>query len=430
MDVDRSAVARLEQGLAAPVRGRVDAAVERLVAAKQGGGRVVVVTGSGPNVHEGVTTLIAELMRLGVVDGVTTSSAVVAHEMGGVLDKVKRVDAAALGLPSAALRSRSLPRGGPFELSLLPDGILSEIAGEMAIDKGLLAALEAAPGEVIIKAAGNLGYPMGLYLERLAAELVPLARQRGLSLEQVVGAGADPRTMIGVGARQGLPVLVTIPQLVGGGTVGLAIGDSLSITERAERIAAMLEGADVIVESAVALTQEVHDGPFETYTGHGLWAAWQGHPTFSLQGKTLVRIDLDPALEQVWHSERHESAVQAAIDKGLPKTKLFKVPFRMEMSGFARLEGSLPVVGDIGVIWPILAVRVTERLGVSLEFLSHPQQTPQGQAMREWIVDAIRPVSRKHVLAGLQLHEQPRLHAAPGVLARGERENVSDGGRR
>ena len=23
------------------------------------------------------------------------------------------------------------------------------------------------------------------------------------------------------------------------------------------------------------LTQEIHDGPFETYTGHGLWAAWQ-----------------------------------------------------------------------------------------------------------------------------------------------------------
>jgi hypothetical protein len=72
MEVDRSAVAKLEEGLSAPVRGRVEAAVERIVAAKKRAGRVVVVTGSGPNVHEGVTTLIAELMRLGVVDGVTT----------------------------------------------------------------------------------------------------------------------------------------------------------------------------------------------------------------------------------------------------------------------------------------------------------------------------------------------------------------------
>jgi len=407
MDVDRSAVAKLEEGLGALVRGRVEAAVERIVAAKQRGGRVVVVTGSGPNVHEGVTTLIAELMRQGVVDGVTTSSAVVAHEMGGVLDRVKRVDAAALGASGAMPRAAWLPRGGPFELSLLPDEVLSEIAGEMEIDEALLAALRAARGDVIIKAAGNLGYPMGLYLERLSAELVPLAREKGMPLEEVIGAGADPRTMIGVGARKGLPVLVTIPQLVGGGSVGLAIGDSLSITERAERIAAMLGGADVIIESAVALTQEVHDGPFETHTGHGLWAAWQGRPTFSLQGKTLVRIDLDPALEQVWQAERQASAVQEAIDKGLPKTKLFNVPFRMEMSGFARLEGSLPVVGDIGVIWPILALRVTERLGVSLGFVSYPQQTPQGKAMREWIVDAIRPVSRKQVLAGLQGGDTP-----------------------
>ena len=407
MDVDRSAVAKLEEGLSAPVRGRVEAAVERIVAAKKRGGRVVVVTGSGPNVHEGVTTLIAELMRLGVVDGVTTSSAVVAHEMGGVLDKVKRVDAAALGASGAMPRAAWLPRGGSFELSLLPDEVLSEIAGEMPIDERLLTALRDARGDVIIKAAGNLGYPMGLYLERLSAELVPLAREKGMPLEELIGAGADPRTMIGIGARKGLPVLVTIPQLVGGGSVGLAIGDSLSITERAERVAAMLGGADVIIESAVALTQEVHDGPFETHTGHGLWAAWQGRPSFSLQGKTLVRIDLDPALEQVWQAERQSSAVQEAIDKGLPKTKLFNVPFRMEMSGFARLEGSLPVVGDIGVIWPILALRITERLGVSLGFLSYPQQTPQGQAMREWIVDAVRPASRKHVLAGLEGGDTP-----------------------
>ena len=62
---------------------RIDESVQRIVTAKEKGGKVVVVTGSGPNIHEGVTTLIAELMRVGIVDGVTTSSAVVSHEMGG-----------------------------------------------------------------------------------------------------------------------------------------------------------------------------------------------------------------------------------------------------------------------------------------------------------------------------------------------------------
>ena len=60
----------------------IDEAVTRIVAAKRKGGKVIVATGSGPNLHEGVTTLIAELMSKGLIDGVTTSSAVIAHEMG------------------------------------------------------------------------------------------------------------------------------------------------------------------------------------------------------------------------------------------------------------------------------------------------------------------------------------------------------------
>ena len=33
----------------------------------------------------------------------------------------------------------------------------------------------------------------------------------------------------------------------------------------------IVEKADAVIESAVALTQEIHDGPFECYTGHGIW---------------------------------------------------------------------------------------------------------------------------------------------------------------
>ena len=79
------------QSLPEKSRVNLDTAVARVVDAKQRGGKVMLVIGSGPNLHEGVTTLIAELMVKDIVDSVTTSSAVIAHEMGGTLDRVKRV---------------------------------------------------------------------------------------------------------------------------------------------------------------------------------------------------------------------------------------------------------------------------------------------------------------------------------------------------
>jgi hypothetical protein len=395
--IDTETLKAIERELDASTLARVEQVADKVVAAKKCGGKVVVVTGSGPNIHEGVTTLLAELMRVGLVDGVTTSSAVVAHEMGGTLDKVKRCAGAGVGVPAELL-----PLGGEFELTLMDDETLREIEETLPLDEQLLARLQAAPGKTIIKAAGNLGYPMGLWLEQLAREILTLAHSHGASFEEVAGLGSDPRTMIGVAAQKGLPVLVTIPQLIGGGMVGLGIGDSLTLTERATRLARMLSAADVIIESGVVLTQEVHDGPFETHTGHGLWSAWQGHFNYSLAGKSLIRIDLDPALERVWQIEREGGAVQSAIADGLPKTKTFKVPFRMEMSGFARHEGSLAIIGDLGAVWPLIASHVAQRLGIQLEFMSYPQQTEAGRAMREGIVNDVRPFSRRRMLAALR----------------------------
>ena len=80
-------------------------------------------------------------------------------------------------------------------------------------------------------------------------EINQMARTYGASFEEIAGLGADERTMIGRGAQMGLPVMVTIPQLIGGGMVGLNIGDSISVTERAARLARMLGSADVIIES-------------------------------------------------------------------------------------------------------------------------------------------------------------------------------------
>jgi len=201
--------------------------------------------------------------------------------------------------------------------------------------------------------------------------------------------------MLGAADKKNIPVLVTIPQLVGGGAVGMSIGDSIPVSERSMRISRMLASCDVIIESAVALTQEIHDGPFECYTGHGIWADYSGQKTYNLRDKNLIRIDLDENLRRAVELNK---TVQEAIDKGLPKTKAAKIPFRMEMSAFARHEGSLPIVGDIGKVWPLIAHDVAKNLGVELEFLSSSQDTPEGALMREYIVNNVKPLDREKML--------------------------------
>jgi hypothetical protein len=392
MNSNRELVKQLYNDLQPSGRQMIDIAVDRIVEAKKNKGKVVVVTGSGPNLHEGVTTLIAELINKGVVDGVTTSSAVVAHEMAGVLDEVKRVDGKKLGLSG-----KMLPRGDVFEITKMSPEWLDQLKKEMIIDTGLMEKALSMEGDMIIKAAGNMAYPMGLRTEILAKEILFVARSRGLPFEVIAGAGADNRTMIGAARKNNIPCLVTVPQLIGGGTVGTALADSISIMERTSRIAEMMGMADVIIESAVALTQEIHDGPFETYTGHGIWSNWEGYPTYSLEGKTLIRIDLDPNLKKAWDFEKESSAVQEAINKGMPKTKVMSIPFRMEMSGFARLEKSIPIIGDIGIIWPVMAYLVEQQLGIELAFMSYPQQSPEGRDMRRWIVDHIMPVAKEEI---------------------------------
>lgn len=387
--IDREFIEKFYSELNEGTRERVDEVASRIIEVKKRGGKVAVVTGSGPNIHEGVTTLIAELIDKGIVDGVITSSAVVAHEMAGSLDRVKRVDGKYIGV-----KEDILPRGGTFEITIMDDDTLNLIKKEMIVDEELIEKGLRATGEVIVKAAGNLGYPVGLRTERVSLEVEKAAKLTGKPFEYIAGLGADPLTMIGAGAKKGVPVIVSAPQIIGGGLVGLCIADSISMKQRSEIIARMLSEASVIIESGIALSQEIHDGPFETYTGHGIWSSWDGLFTFSLRGKTLVRIDLDPNLQKVWDMERGGGDVQKSIDMGLPKTKTLKVPFRMEMSGFARLEGSIPIVGDIGVVWPVIAFRVANALGVKLDFISYPQESSQGKAMREWIVDNIQILDR------------------------------------
>ena len=189
--------------------------------------------------------------------------------------------------------------------------------------------------------------------------------------------------------------MVSIPQMIGGGEVGLCVGDSIQIHDRCERVSQILGQFSVIIESGLALAQEIHDGPFETYTGHGIWSEWLGHSTYTLKDKALIRFDLDTNLEKVWQQERNSGLVQQAITQGKPKTKLTGVPFRMEMSGFARLETSIPIIGDIGRLWPIIMLRVAEELGIQLDFISYPQETDEGKAMPEFIVENVQYLNRQ-----------------------------------
>ncbi len=401
-----ASIRRLRDSLPAPVRNHLEQAIVKIVAAKERSGRVVVVIGSGPNLHEGVTTQVAELIHKGLVDGVVTSSAVIAHEMAGTLDRVKRVQIEAgddPGFPSGLL-----PRGCVFEITLLSPAERLEMEKEFFEGWDLYDRMSARPGNLVIKAAGNMAWPMGLRTERLAREIRDAASQYDVPFEQLAGLGASPWTMMGAGAAKNVPVLVSIPQLVGGGAVGIAIGDAIPIARRARSIAEMLAGANVIVESAIALSQEIHDGPFETYTGHGIWAAWDHLPTYSLEGKTLVRIDLDPNLERAWEMERQTAQVQNAVNEGLPKTKRTGIPFRMEMSGFARLESSIPVTADIGVAWPIIAAAMEERLGVKLDFISAPQESEEGARTREWIAREVAYLDRLRMYREAQRVLTPR----------------------
>ena len=52
----------------------------------------------------------------------------------------------------------------------------------------------------------------------------------------------------------------------------------------------------------------------------------------------------------------------------------------MEMSGFARLEGSLPVTADIGVAWPVLASHIEDSSGWSS--ISFPRRRRLRRARR------------------------------------------------
>jgi hypothetical protein len=183
----------------------------------------------------------------------------------------------------------------------------------------------------------------------------------------MAGCGADPMTMIGTGARLGIPVIVPVSQLVGSGEVGLSIGDSMSVSERALRVSKMMGTATVVLQAAPCFAESERD-PCEVYRGCGRWTGWQGRWTWSRADRTMISIEDDPA----------------------PGT-----------TTGAREEAPLPrdmtIRGNSGIIWSVLAGRVAASLGIQLEFMIYGA-SPEGEAVREWIVNSIYPADRNEII--------------------------------
>ena len=112
------------QELEQTTKDNLNQAIDKIIEAKKKNGKIMVVTGSGPNIHEGVTVLISELMDKDIINNVSTSSAVIAHEMAGSLDKVKRIEGNRLGFKP---NSSFLPRGDIFEFTKMGESDLEKL---------------------------------------------------------------------------------------------------------------------------------------------------------------------------------------------------------------------------------------------------------------------------------------------------------------
>ena len=110
-----------------------------------------------------------------------------------------------------------------------------------------------------------------------------------------------------------------------------------------------------------------------------------------LADKHIIRIDLDLNLERDCLRRRYQRRLKKGQAKG---TGLL---FRMEMSGFVRIPGNIPIISDIETVWSILALKVAEKPDIGLDLISHNQSTEKGRKMRKCIVDKVRPVDRKLV---------------------------------
>ena len=66
--IDNTILEKFYKALDELTQQRIEQVIDKIVQINQSKGKVIVVTGSGPNIHEGVSTLIAELVKKDIVD--------------------------------------------------------------------------------------------------------------------------------------------------------------------------------------------------------------------------------------------------------------------------------------------------------------------------------------------------------------------------
>jgi hypothetical protein len=52
-----------------------------------------------------------------------------------------------------------------------------------------------------------------------------------------------------------------------------------------------------------------------------------------------------------------------------------------------------------------MALQISRKLGIHLDFLSYPQESEQGKAMREWIVHNVDMLKREQMLKGMRQND-------------------------
>ncbi len=101
----------------------------------------------------------------------------------------------------------------------------------------------------------------------------------------------------------------------------------------------------------------------------------------SAQGRGYMKIKRD-LLNDFYNGldERSREALDCAVSKVVEtKKKGGKVAAVVTGSGPNLYADSIPVIGDIGMIWPVFAVKIANELGIKLDFISYKQETEEGR---------------------------------------------------
>ena len=252
----------------------------------------------------------------------------------------------------------------------------------------------------IIKVAGNLAYPTGPWLEDAALRLFACGRKnRGAAWRRWLARAA---TLSPCWERRPGQKGASLPG--DGAPAGGRRSGGPGHRGQYNHQPPFRAGGPrpwirriLIIESGLALAQEIHDGPFELFTGHGLWARKRGEPTFSLRDKKVVRIDLDPHISNVSGNMQRQKAkaVSQAIHTRQTKSRGPGAPLPhgvLRIRPHSRIH--VPITADLGMVWPLMAGRAAASgLGVRSGRLCVTNKgTGLGESLREFIVQHVTPM--------------------------------------